>query len=360
MDRKKNKEKLDSYWEKPSGKGEIDFYPSTLHVEATSGCNLNCAICLEHGYPKQNVMSLVRPKDFSLDLLPKLEKAWRYAEFIEMHGYGEPFTSSSAWDIISYMENKLPDIDHRKVAMVTNGTIPFNEQNLDRALGKSIHRILISLHASRQQTRTYLQGGNLEKIQDNIRKLAKARKDRGLDKDIALVGAFVGSKSNLPELCDIVEFFMETGFERVNISTLINFKPSEMRDWNVQRGCRTFRYLDELLDTESPEWKREFKRAHEIAEKHGGCLTYSPAMEGKAQHKTIKDCFNPFRMCFITTSGKVFACCENNTKPIGDLNDADFESIWIGDEYRQMRLDIENNRTPRLCKGRLCTFQQKS
>jgi radical SAM protein with 4Fe4S-binding SPASM domain len=129
-----------------------------------------------------------------------------------------------------------------------------------------------------------------------------------------------------------------------------------MDSWVLKRSNRTFRYRDELLDTESEEWISEFGRAKEIAEKYGKILSYNQTLESKLKRQSIKDCKYPYRACTIATNGNVYPCCENNNSPMGNLHDNNFEDIWFGVKYKDLRKSMENKIIPTICRGRLCSY----
>lgn len=351
-----NKRRHDLYWKSEEKSGEIDFYPMTLMIESTTQCNLRCVFCQQHGFPQPGVMTQARPTTLPDELLPHLVTAYRYAKFVELYGFGEPFITDRMWQIAEYMKARTQDVEPRKLFVVSNGVFQAKKENLDRALGETVNRVIFSCHAAKPETRSFLQGGSLKLVHSNARTLIQERRVRGLDKEILVAASFLAMRSNLYEMCEMLKVFFDMGVNHINLNTLIRFAPEHMQQWRVKRNGQTFCYADELLDTESAQWKDEFAKALEIADSYGKKLSYNRTLESKLEHQTVKDCWFPYRACSISTNGNVYPCCENNNKAMGNLHTQSFEDIWFGSKYSNMRKMMAKDIIPPICKNRLCSY----
>jgi len=65
-----------------------------------------------------------------------------------------------------------------------------------------------------------------------------------------------------------------------------------------------------------------------------------------------KACLDPWNKVVVTAKGNVLPCCSSRTS-YGSLLDQEFEEIWYGPRFRELRRGIKSDRPPEMC--RVCT-----
>jgi len=85
-------------------------YPSVLAIFLTTKCNLRCLICRREGVTGENM---------GFENIYKLEKAIRFAQIIDLTGWGEPLIYPKFEDVLNYIFS----INEGEVIQITtNGT----------------------------------------------------------------------------------------------------------------------------------------------------------------------------------------------------------------------------------------------
>ena len=139
---------------------------TSLIIEPTNTCNLRCTFCFvtegmtrEGGFMDFNLFKKV------IDDCPELEH-------LCMHNWGEPLLHKNIFKMIDYAKSK----GVRYVVMNTNGTLLTN-QMIHRVVDSKLDIIRFSIDGA-AETFKKIRGGDLEKIEENIKKLKKEKEIR--------------------------------------------------------------------------------------------------------------------------------------------------------------------------------------
>jgi MoaA/NifB/PqqE/SkfB family radical SAM enzyme len=69
----------------------VSYFPKDLSIETTTECNLNCVMCW------RAIGAIHDLKHLPTEQLQQLVPYLRQAEFIQLHGNGEPLLSPAFW-----------------------------------------------------------------------------------------------------------------------------------------------------------------------------------------------------------------------------------------------------------------------
>lgn len=86
------------------------FRNTTLQVEVTTACNLNCTICLRRGLERPN-------KFLSLDDFKRVLDSGSF-RYVGLHGWGEPLLHQELFEMVEYAESRGVHTN-----LTTNGTL---------------------------------------------------------------------------------------------------------------------------------------------------------------------------------------------------------------------------------------------
>lgn len=193
--------------------------PRTVHVEATSRCNLACAMC-----PKQAAGCHVPDQELPLALFRRALPGLAGADSLVLSGLGEPL-----------LHPDLPDmVGMARAAMPPDGRIGFQSNGLlltrDKAtalLRAGLSRIFVSVDSADAQDSGELHGGaklaGVETGLDALRlALAQVRPPR-----FELGVEFVLMRSTLPRLPGVIRWAARQGADRVLVSHVLPYRAED-------------------------------------------------------------------------------------------------------------------------------------
>lgn len=157
-------------------RSEKSFRLTSLSIEVTNHCNLNCIMC-----PTATQMERLRGF-IEETLFRKIIDNNVNLEFIFLFQWGEPFLHPRIFELIEYASSK-----NIRTLVTTNGTI-CSDRMIERLLDSGLERLTFSVDGI-GPTYTQIRGFNYEQLKTNISKFKKARdlKKSRLKIDVSMV-----------------------------------------------------------------------------------------------------------------------------------------------------------------------------
>jgi MoaA/NifB/PqqE/SkfB family radical SAM enzyme len=151
----------------------INAKPLKLFVEATNMCQLKCPFCPtgtnKHDRP---------PGKAKIDLVRKLlNEIGEYLFFIDFYNWGESLLNREIvfkWIKMAY--------DYKIISSLhTNLLFKMSEKDIDRLISSRLNHLTISIDGACKETYSiYRKNGNFELVIDNLNRIIKAKKKKGV------------------------------------------------------------------------------------------------------------------------------------------------------------------------------------
>jgi MoaA/NifB/PqqE/SkfB family radical SAM enzyme len=292
-----------------AGKVYLESTPEGVGIGAHYNCNAKCIFCLG-GKPK--LFSLERYKDF---FEPRLGHIIAKARFLNFCGFGELLLMPEIAKFLDYVNQSIPEVNK---IYTTNGTPLLNKEVLERVT-QSKAAIEISLHASHGDLhRTLTRLTNFDQIIRGIRQLIAARQSN-LRPFIVLV--FLANNLNIEDLPNFVKLAASLGVDEVACNYLSIFHRSHMKF-----SC----FFKQEIASAS------FKKAETLARKLNVRLRLPPRFGAKITLGARRRCSDPWKYFYVENESSVLPCCFAGDH-VGYLGEVDFETIWNGFHYKNLR-----------------------
>lgn len=299
-------------------------FPTHLHVEPSTLCNLRCAFC-------PVTTGLERPTGvMSHEVFKKIiDELADYLFMILLWDWGEPFLNPGVYDMIAYA--KQSDV---KVISSTNGHVFAQAGNAEKLIRSGIDAIIFAIDGISQETyEQFRKKGNLHMAMKGIQNVAAAR--RNLNSRTPLINfRFIPMKHNEHEMPLLKDFARSLGADVLTIKSLNPHDHGEV-DANIATGL-TFMPQD-------PRYRR-----------------FEYDEQGSRLRLDQNPCKRPWMNPSIHWDGKVSLCTfdAQDHFVMGDLTKESFRDIWWGDEYSRFRSRFRHNyRAIPFCDG--CTNAYK-
>ena len=104
---------------------------STLQIEPTRRCNLNCEICLRRGLKETDSL-------LSLENFKKVLNSWKF-QHVALHGWGEPLLNPAIFDMVGYAKSRKISTE-----LTTNGTLL--QANIEKIFSSGLDIIVFGIH----------------------------------------------------------------------------------------------------------------------------------------------------------------------------------------------------------------------
>ena len=330
----------------------LDNLPTRLTIETTAICNLRCVMC------PHSIDAVQRPNHMPLEILERLVEPMANAERAQLHGIGEPLASPALWRAI---ENNYFSAD-AALTINTNLTL-LNARRLKKLMEIEAKLTLnVSLDAATPRTYRRIRGGEMEEVLANIRRLLAERRDA--DHPAIWINMTL-MRENIGEAPAFVELGKALGVDAVCFWHLNRLSDSEMARYSVERDGWRFEYVEQGLWNHpalSDQMLRQaLERARELdmnvwfdESKNTFFDAEDVAPVAPAARETVKDCPLPWDSFMTTSDGVARICCYS--KPIGNLNDDDFQGLWNGALMQEVRSESARDRIHWVCRGAACKY----
>lgn len=296
--------------------------PRFITIGAHNGCNARCVFCLGGNYPSFTMA--VYKNLFEKKMLPVL----KMAEHVGFCGFGETLLMPGIEHFLDHINSTLNGVNKN---FTTNGialTSPVREK-----LVQGKYSVMVSLHASNGKLHQRLTGTrHFDLIVDNIRQLISLRKNNFRCPHVNLV--FLVTTLNIDDLPAFVQLAHELKVDRVtcNYLTIYNTKQVKLSCFTIQQKTNAV-----------------FDEAENLARELGVTLILPPRFGSRGAGGGKNVCRNPWEFFYVETQGSVNPCCSAGDN-IGFLNKTDFNSIWNGKGYTQLREGLVSGKIHSWCK----------
>lgn len=283
--------------------GALSQKPIQVSVVVTNSCNLECVMCPYHS-PE------IKPLHTTEYFDHKDTMSWEHMERIaaecgrlqipvKMGNIEEPLLHPRLTDFIRLCRQKGVPTVH----ITSNGTI-LTERMARGLIEAGLTSLYISMDAARPDTYSRVRGGDLEKLEKNVRGLLRLRKEMG---------------ANLRVLTSFIRNHGVTEEEE-----------QEFRDrWNAEADGTIFYNLAEYAERAA-----RFEEINRVAKD-------LMAREGRWA------CLNPFQEIYVLPDGRVYYCCEtvaqlafSEPEPMAHHPVRGLQDIWLGDAFTRLRGDL--------------------
>lgn len=284
--------------------------PIRIEIAPTSACNYNCWFCESHSY---SINRRVKPLFMSDELIHNLFIEFRKLRVGELlfAGNGEPLLSKALLDEIKHNGKNF------KIEILTNGS---NLSAIDEELFQNLRFLTISLNSgngtSHQLTHGYKGENQFPEIVRNIERLLNSP---DANKKIKL--NYVITTDNYEEMDDFIK--MATS-------------------WDVSFMARPVKVDDLLLRTKGLgnqmlENLNKKVTQYPASRSLSNRLSLSLQLAKRACQINYKEptrsnnlypCYVSFYMSYIQSNGDVLLCASGQERPLGNLNEESFQSIW--------------------------------
>lgn len=218
-----------------------------VYVEVTTGCNLNCRMCVRHAW--RDVHGSMRADTFRA-LIEQL-KALPHMPVIHFGGYGEPMSHPDFMEFVA-----LAKAAGASVEVTTNGTL-LNRIIASALIDLDLDRLYVSVDsvspAGYEDIRV---GSNYDRVIANLRELWRLKLRRGNKHSNPQVGlAFVAMRRNIDDLSRLPQLATYVGAWDIKVSNVVPHTPEMESEALYHRSLRapTYRASNQVPNLSLPK-----------------------------------------------------------------------------------------------------------
>jgi MoaA/NifB/PqqE/SkfB family radical SAM enzyme len=299
--------------------------PYFVNISVTQKCNIRCVGCFYHCIQDRGKRSLDQKRqDLSLRVVEKLcqELPIMGTREVFLTGEGEPMLHPRLIEIINVF--KLAGL---RVSLFTNGTL-LTKKNMDRLLDSGLDVLKISIWAVNLQEHEDCHPGVdsrlLEKRIKGIRYLSELKKKRHLTRPEINLNMII-NRHNFKNISGRVDLAKISGCNSISFSVFRDYG-GLFQDLSLTPPEIVGKYQE----------LREAKRNLSLASVNFNLEDYLPHAEmGYCAWGKIP-CYAGWFQASINIVGDVLLCPHCN-RPVGNVNEQSFASIWNGAAHREFR-----------------------
>ena len=266
----------------------MDYYipplPSTYWIDITRDCNLKCTMC-----PQSRGLA-PRLAKMPLDLFQRIiDEVCENRPLIKLYLSGEPLLHESLFAMMDYAGASACQ------TMIHTNAVGLTQELSERILGSSLTFLSFSFDGGSAEVYERLRPpAQFEEVRSNIRRYLDLRRQHGRGPHTTI------EMIRMRDTDDLIQPFVA--------------------EW-MARGADDVRIVPFLT------W-------------HG--LVDDRHVESQPQSPRFKPCAAPFQHGCILSDGTAVPCCLDidGTMPLGDITKNRFREIWLGNDYRCLRLQM--------------------
>ena len=256
---------------------------STLQIEPTRRCNLDCKICLRRNLNETTTsLSL---KDFK-----KILNLWNF-QHVALHGWGEPLLNPQLFEMIDYAGSKGVSTE-----LTTNATLL--EKNIDKIFASGLSIIVFGIHNKEK----------LPIVMPQIKELITQRNSERLRKPKTYIDIVI-YRGNQNQIADLIQVAAELTVDAVVLH----------RVFNIYEVDREVEYIS--IQEQSELFVEVRKLARQLKVK----LYFPP--QPSIPCRAVK------RSIFVTSEGKVTPCPYLPEFYMGDALNGGVKEVICSDGY---------------------------
>lgn len=302
-------------------------HPVGIDIELTNICNLQCPWCDTQHYADKGVKKREIPWEVYQRIAPKLAGINR----VMFCGGGETLTYKHAPEAVALTKRYVPT-----VLMHSNGTLLRGER-AEKLAASGLDGLRISIDGADEETFHQVRGTSLKQVIENMQ-FFSARCATPISTVSVISKTNWRSLLNVPDLLQQVKNVRQLYFQPVEVDFL---------GWEGESYHVSGEQLRELRDTVLDKCRR-YGLETNIDDPDFDPLFFKP----------FKLCEYPF-FGYITLNyeGFVAPCCRlTNVAHMGDLKEQDFEAVWNGEAFTQLRALMLKGEYPSYCHSR-CNYR---
>jgi MoaA/NifB/PqqE/SkfB family radical SAM enzyme len=288
-------------------RGKLPPRPTTLWIETTNHCNMNCLMC-----DRDNLNRRREHMEWPMFERVVDEAVSMGIRRIKLNRFGEPLLHPDIHRMVTHVKSRgVP-----WVFFASNGTL-LDAPTRERILKSGLDLLVVSIDGHTPETYGRIRSGaSLEEVSSNVEELLNLRTRRGRKQPFVQIN-MVLMKDNEAEAPDLIRHW-EARADYVNI--------------------RTCGVIGTLAD-------RSVVAGMEFDEEPSPCFFLDNSM-------------------LVLAGGEVTVCCAdyNGQLVVGDVNRSGLGEIWRGESYRRLRELMHEKRfdaLPAICSGCLATQKLK-
>ena len=312
-----------------------------IQVEITTSCNCLCIYC-----PSAVGRASLEPHHMRFESFKKLVPSFRNASMVHLQGWGEPLLHPDFFAMATLA--KEADC---LVGTTTNGML-LDADTICRILDTGIDLISVSLAGASRINDAVREGSEIQQILQSIRRIDRAKKERGLEKPIINI-AYMLLRSHISELRKLPEILRGCGVCQIVISTL-DFVPvsSLQREVVSESDSDGFEQLLSLLQEVD-------KACTELG------IAFHCPVTTRATNPTCAE--NAQNALFVAADGSVSPCVYANLRleglqalrragvadrlTFGNIHEETLSEIWWKSPYRRFRNSLFTTNPPQACRN---------
>ncbi|MDI6786129.1 MAG: radical SAM protein [bacterium] len=302
------------------------FPPFSLDIEPTIRCNLRCSSC-QSPYLKRE------QKDMSFSFFKGILDQFDTLLEIKITGMGEPLLNKNFFEMVNYAKEK-----NISVFSFSNGKV-IDKNIAQEIINSGLREITISVDGATSKTHNSIRvGSDLEQVLGAIEMLVA---DRGKLKYPIISVWFVGRKSNIHEISELLDICKKINIDYLTCQHDLTFWGKEQWKEKIKNDAlsKDIKFTEEII-------KDAQKKAAYLG------VRYINFQKNKFYNKFGKECYWPWRSCFIATDGRVVPCCliaDPEVVSLGDLSKMSFKEVWNNEKYQDFRRSIKEHNIPPSC-----------
>lgn len=295
--------------------------PTTVCIEPTNRCNLNCSMCVRRYWdPQENPLGDMTYAFFKEHILGQLKPY----QIINLQCVGESLLNKDFLQMLAACK-KIGCT----ATFTTNGVILRKYAEVIVSHGADEICVSIDGIAAMKKWR-YI---DVDKVLDGIDAVNEAKVRQGRKAPLVAVNCVV-TRDSLPELLELLELLGRKRVARVTLIHLIAYdveqvEQSVLPDFSLARPI--------------------FDKAKVIAGKYRMQLLLPPAPGSRSK------CLQPFRALFVNWDGDVRPCCmstinERGALLVGNVTKDSLTALWNSSYMHQLRSSLRSEKNlPDMC-----------
>jgi len=306
-----------------------------LQVEPTTRCNFTCRFCVGRAMDQSDLAlsDYVR----ALDQFPDLER-------VELHGEGEPTLHPHLVEMARIARER-----GATVSTITNGSL-LTRERAEKILAAGIDAVYVSIESAEPEAFQAIRGGKLSKVEQGIRTLLTARRERGLDRPTVGFSVTV-LRSTRTALAGIVDLYRDLSMDGGISLHMLNRMAAYMESYTPEMRAETLSKEEQVLT-----WVRYARAAH-TRSLTGATLHFTDEVFGaRAQvarmAREYRSCVWLDRGLYLNRHGQTSGCVrikDTSTSGFGGIDDTDPREIVAARD--EMARRVRSGLVPSACEG---------
>lgn len=296
--------------------------PTTVCIEPTNRCNLNCSMCVRRYWdPQENPLGDMTYAFFREHILGQLKPY----QIINLQCVGESLLNKDFLEMLAACK-KIGCT----ATFTTNGIIL--RKYADAIVSHGADEICVSVDglAAMKKWR-YI---DVDKVLDGIDAVNEAKARQGRKAPLVAVNCVV-TRDSLPELPELMELLGRKGVARVTLIHLIAYDAEQVEQSVLPDFSRA---------------RQVFDRVKAIADRYRMQLLPPPEPGSRSK------CLQPFQALFINWDGDVRPCCmstinERGALLVGNVTKDRLADLWNSSYMHQLRSSLRSEKDlPDMCR----------